>query len=139
MHILEIIRLETGIDGTFGVLKIDTKLFCCTLEPEEKLNKLNVSCIPARQYDLNIVQSTLPAVIRFGGVTYEIANVPNRGAIRFHPGNTNVDTFGCIILGQYVAKLRGLRAILNSGKSFVDFMIALNNDPVARLVIREMY
>jgi len=31
MKILELIRLEEGEEGTFGVLKIDKQVFCTTL------------------------------------------------------------------------------------------------------------
>ena len=42
----EIVRLEKSADGTFGVLRLDGKVFCVTLELPDRGNKVNVSCIP---------------------------------------------------------------------------------------------
>ena len=115
-HTAELIRLEEGPHGTFGILKISKRIFCATLEPRDMLNKKNISNIPApQQYICQLRDS------RFG-LTFEVMNVPNRTGILFHAGNYVGDTEGCILLGQYVGKLRGERAIHNSGSTFLRFM-----------------
>lgn len=113
---VELIRLEEGPEGTFGVLKIDKRLSCMTLEPKDALNKQNISCIPApQQYMCKKLMS------RFGE-TFKVVDVLGRTGILFHAGNFLGDTEGCILLGQYIDKLRGERGIFNSGNTFKRFM-----------------
>lgn len=133
MKILEIIRLEESEQGTIGVLKIDKRVFCSTLEPADRLNERNVSSIPAQQYRVGPVQSP-----RFGK-TYEVRDVPGRSNILFHAGNTAGDTAGCILLGQYPDKLRGDRAVRNSGATFKRFLIELEGSDGVHLTISEVY
>lgn len=116
MTTVELIRLEEGPEGTFGVLKIDKKVFCCTLEPRDMLNKKNISNIPAPQ------QYLCRKRMSRWGETFEVMEVPDRYGILFHPLNVVEDTEGCVGLGQYFGKLRGNRAILNSGNTFRRFM-----------------
>lgn len=133
MRIVELIRLEESEQGTIGVLKIDKEVFCYTLEPADMLNKANVSCIPVQQYICEWTQSP-----KFGE-TFEVTNVPGRSHVLFHKGNTINDTLGCIILGSTVGKLKGQRAILNSGKTFEQFMAIMAKPPVFHLTIKVEY
>lgn len=116
IHRAELIRLEKAEDGTFGVLRLDGQVFCVTLEPPEKGNEVNVSCIPAGQYMCRRVESP-----RFG-TTFELRDVPGRSDILFHPGNVSSDSRGCILLGRNFGFLRGDRAVLSSSRTFADFM-----------------
>lgn len=114
---VDLIRLETEYGtGTFGALLVSGRVFCATLEPPDFGNRPNVSCIPASQYVCDRIQS--PTF----GETFEVVNVPGRSSILFHKGNVVAHTEGCIILGQYWNKLKGERAVLNSGKTFDQFM-----------------
>ena len=133
MKIVELIRLEESEQGTIGILKIDKEVFCYTLEPADLLNKANVSCIPAQQYICQRVQSP-----KFGE-TFEITNVPGRSHILFHSGNNVTDTFGCILLGLTVGRLKGRRSILNSGKTFSTFMLTMLNESKFHLTIKTEY
>lgn len=134
LPIVELIRLEEdGLFGTFGVLKINKRVFCVTLEPPDKLNLKSKSSIPAQQYICNQVNSP-----KFG-LTYEVANVPGRSYILFHAGNTVEDSSGCILLAQYFGKLRGNRAVLNSGQTFANFMKNMEDYERFHLTIREVY
>ena len=128
---LEVIRVEDSFQyGVFGVLLIGTEAFCLTLEPHEWENVKNVSCIPPGQYECARVLSP-----KFG-TTYEIQNVPNRDDVLFHPGNRIEDTEGCICLAEKLGKLKGDRAILNSGKTFLNFMNTMRSYPEFRLTIK---
>ena len=133
MKIVELIRLEEGEQGTIGVLKINKQVFCYTLEPTDKLNKPNESCIPAQQYRCASVHSS-----RFG-MTFEVMNVPGRSHVLFHRGNTQDDTLGCILLGQTVGKLKGERAVLNSGNTFKEFMFNMGSHQGFHLTIKECF
>ena len=123
--LVKIIRCEESEEhGTLGSLLISGELFCTTLEPKDADNKENISCIPTGYYHCKRINSP-----RFGNV-FEVSKVPNRTHILFHAGNTDDNTSGCILLGQYPGKLaNGDRATLNSGntfKRFMDRMIGLN-------------
>lgn len=132
--IVEITRLEENYTyGTFGILRLQKEVFCVTLEPPDRLNEPFVSSIPAQQYIME------RDISRSYGETFKVQNVPNRTWIFFHPGNYIHNTEGCIILGQYFDKLRGDRAVLNSGQTFNKFMSALSGYNRALLTITEVY
>ncbi len=132
--VVELIRLEEdALHGTFGVLKIGKAVFCVTLEPPDRENIQNLSSIPAQQYDCNRYKSP-----KFGE-TFKVLNVPNRDNVLFHGGNVVSHTAGCIILAQYFGKLKGNRAVLNSGATFKNFMRILEAQDSFHLTIKEMY
>lgn len=112
----KVIRVEGTDEGTLGVLTVDGKYMGMTLEPEDRQNQQNVSCIPAGRYVCLRVVSP-----RFGE-TFEVLDVPGRSHILFHAGNTEDDTHGCFLLGATAGRLRGNRAVLNSGKTFRRFL-----------------
>ena len=132
--IVELIRLEENYEhGTFGVVKINKEVFCVDLEPRDEENATNISSIPAQQYVCKRVMSP-----RFGE-TFEIMDVPDRFNVLFHSGNTDDNTLGCILLAQYFGKLKGNRAVLNSGNTFKAFMKVMQKQDVFHLTIREVY
>ena len=106
-------RVENAKDGVFGVFSIDGKPFCVTLEEEWLNNAPRMSCIPAGTYQCS----------KYSGTKYKdvwiVENVPNRSAILIHWGNTNDNTIGCILVGQYYADFpNGKRGIANSVKTY---------------------
>lgn len=113
---MELIRLEKGDEGTFGVLRLDGQVFCVTLEPPDRGNLRDLSCIPAGRYRCRRVASP-----RFGD-TFEVTGVPGRSHILLHPGNTAADTSGCVLLGREFGDLAGRRGVLRSGKTFARLM-----------------
>ena len=49
--IMKLLRVENNrTHGTFGTFVMNDEAFCVTLEPPDKMNKKNISCIPALQY-----------------------------------------------------------------------------------------
>jgi len=131
--VLELIRLETGTEGTFGVLRIQKQIFCATLEPPDWVNMVDKSSIPAQTYKIEPHYSP-----RFHD-TWIVSDVPGRTHVLFHAGNVAADTAGCIVLGQFVDKLRGNRAVLNSGKTFKRFLNQMQEYDDATLTIYEVY
>lgn len=112
----DIVRLEKSEEGTFGVLRLDGEVFCVTLEPPDRDNLSNASCIPAGQYTCRRVDS--PTF----GQTFEITGVPGRSAILFHQGNVVRDTHGCVLLGNRFGRLGPDRAVLDSRSAFREFL-----------------
>ena len=80
--------------GTPGVLLLDGRFECFTLENPWLRNEPNVSCIPRGVYRLRRRQSP-----RFGD-TYQVEDVPGRSHILFHGGNRERDTRGCILVAR---------------------------------------
>lgn len=115
---VQINRLERAEDGIYGVLKLEWRCFCVTLELPWYDNQENISAIPDGEYICYRFQSPSR------GEVWELQNLPNRKHVQIHAGNTVKDTLGCILVAQYFGKLQGNRAILNSGKTFNEFMEA---------------
>ncbi len=111
-----LVRLEKGDHGTFGVLRSGGDVFCLTLEPPDRENIPQISCIPPGRYVCRRVVSP-----RFGR-TFEITDVPGRSHILFHRGNVAADTSGCVLLGSRFGVLGRARGVLDSGTAFDSFM-----------------
>ena len=140
MKIVELVRIESGSEGTFGVLKINKQAFCVTLEPNliqnitmAKVGDIEAVCcaIPTGQYICAPIESP-----KFGG-TFKVKDVQGRSNILFHPGNVVEDTTGCILVGESFGKLRGDRAILNSGKTFKSFLCDVGRQPFHLTITEE--
>ena len=134
LPIVEILRLEEHCSfGTFGALRVNKSVYCVTLEPSDRENEINASSIPAQQYICRKYRS--PKY----GETFRVMNVPGRTNVLFHSGNVAKHTKGCILLGQYFGKLKGDRAVLNSGKTFEQFMSLMKDVNFFHLTIREEF
>lgn len=118
---------------TIGVLSIDGKKFCETIEDADrglnnsmseseilKIKKTNITAIPTGTYniDLNTISP------KFGSKPFYIAvcngklprleNVKGFSGVLIHCGNTAEDSSGCIICGEN--KIKG--KVINSQKTF---------------------
>lgn len=134
LPIVELHRLEGHPSfGTFGIWKINKSIFCVTLEPPDKENKPFESSIPSQQYI--VYKRKHP---KFGEV-FEVMNVPGRTGIFIHSGCIVKDTQGCICLAEHFGKLKGDRAILNSGKTYKHFMEVMEGIKFFHLTIHENY
>jgi len=91
----KLIRFQQDEECTRGVLTVEDRFVCMTLELPWKENQQNVSCIPeADHYLCKRGQSP-----HFGGA-FEVIDVPGRDHILFHTGNTPADSEGCILVGR---------------------------------------
>lgn len=91
---------------TTGQLYVDGDYFCFTLEdkmrevagqPVATWKVQNETAIPVGKYKVTLENSP-----RFGIDTLTVNNVPGYSGIRMHPGNTEGDTDGCLILGYKI-------------------------------------
>jgi hypothetical protein len=104
---------------TIGKLYVDGVLFCNTLEDRDrglrqgdtiasiKVRKVyGETAIPKGTYRvaMNTVSPKYAAVDWYknlcGGKMPRIVNVPGFDGILIHPGNTALDTYGCILVGK---------------------------------------
>lgn len=112
MKKLTLKRINSSSECVLGVLELDDKEVCKTLELPWRDNQKGISCIPTGEYKLSPYPSS-----RFGEV-YIVNDVPNRTGILIHTGNTADDIEGCILVGDSYGKLNGKKAVLNSRQAF---------------------
>lgn len=139
---------------TIGRLYIDGKKFCDTLEDKVRdINKngrfdngevkvYGETSIPYGRYEVKMTYSpkfskkaAYKAFMK-NGLLPEICNVPEFTGIRIHGGNTDKDTYGCLLVGrnmvvggltESLACFKPLYAILyehcitNNGKCYITF------------------
>lgn len=108
---------------TIGNLYVDGKLFCNTLEDKDRGIKKSDSlvtikakkvygetAIPIGKYTVTLnVTSPKYAAIKWywnlcKGMMPRLMNVPGFDGILIHPGNTPLDTYGCILVGKNTIK-----------------------------------
>jgi hypothetical protein len=97
MKITVVRKFFTG-SATIGKLLIDGKFFCYTLEDIVRDNGVKIqkeTAIPYGVYDVIINMSN-----RFKKLMPLLLNVPNFQGVRIHPGNTELDTEGCLLVGM---------------------------------------
>lgn len=105
-------RVSTNLQsGTFGVLVINNEPICVTLEETWLDNVPMESCIPAGSYECRKYSGT-----KYKNV-WEVRNVKGRSAILIHNGNTERNTAGCILVGEYYAQFGKQRGVANSMKT----------------------
>lgn len=92
---LVLTRTKRSDDGTFGHMVLPSGRVLFTCEEEWHDNADGISCIPAGTYIC-----TRTTYYKHGFPTFEVTEVPHRDRILFHPGNTEEDTMGCILLGM---------------------------------------
>jgi hypothetical protein len=115
-------RETAGASATMGELSVEGKLECFTLEdvvrvddpttpPDEGKKVYGATAIPAGRYRVDITFSN-----RFGCEMPILLDVPGFTGVRIHPGNTDADTEGCILVGQaqHGESLHGSRVAYNA-------------------------
>lgn len=122
MKKLTLKRINSSSECVLGVLELDDKEVCKTLELPWRDNQKGISCIPTGEYKLSPYPSS-----RFGEV-YIVNDVPNRTGILIHTGNTADDIEGCILVGDSYGKLNGKKAVLNSKQTFKVLKELLGNE-----------
>ena len=122
-----LIRLDykTGL-GTFGVLLVEGKLLCYTLEKPFLYNTRNESCIPCGCYFCTYHTGKSKE-------GYLLQDVPDRSGIMIHIGNTLLDTSGCILLGGSLS----VAGRLKDSKKAVDLFESILNKKDFQLSIEE--
>ena len=127
MKTLLLKRIAQTEDGTFGVLLMESGIpWMLTCERPWRENASNVSCIPAGIYECKLVDSPTH------GTVFEITGVPGRTNVLIHPGNTEIDTKGCPLLGRRFGVTQAVDpdtqhtemqpAVLESKDAFSEFM-----------------
>jgi len=132
MRTLFLRRISMSKHGTFGVLIGEGFPMLSTLEPPDKGNEENVSCIPEGHY---VCKRDDTGRYKY----FQVTDVPNRTDIEFHEGNWVRNTKGCILLGQRFAQLSDKPYISSSRLACKDFMDALEGEDTFALIIQNSY
>lgn len=108
--------------STIGMLDLDGIFQCNTLEDTVRRIKVpNETAIPAGIYKTILLHHP-----RFG-YTAQLLEVPYFDGIFFHSGNDDIDTHGCIVVGQYDKKVSDwIGQSRTTHKAFIDVLGALN-------------
>lgn len=96
--LIEVQRKWFSPKSTIGEMSVDGVFECFTLEDVIRPGGLKVwgeTAIPEGGYDVAINMSS-----RFKRLMPQLLNVPGFEGIRIHAGNTDVDTHGCILVGD---------------------------------------
>lgn len=102
--------------STIGIMRVDDEYLCYTLEDVARPTGVKVfgmTCIPAGVYQVVLDYSN-----RFKRVMPHILDVPRFTGIRIHPGNTDVNTEGCVLVGLE----HGLDAVWQSKTAFEELL-----------------
>ena len=138
LHLVRELVTEDGVFGRLAVAGLDLY----TLEDDWRENAPGQSCIPAGSYTL---RRTI--YVKHNYETFEVTGVPGRSRILIHPGNTEEDTMGCILLGLRRGRMlvradedSGQRrlekqGVLGSREAFRQFMDAMDGIEEATLLI----
>jgi hypothetical protein len=109
----KIVILEESDQGALGILILDNVIFCFCLFPDAA-DKMKFHLPPGTYICKRFHGTKWPN-------TFEIV-VQGHTAILFHAGNVEADSSACVLLGSTTGKLKGNRAVLNSGDTFKAFL-----------------
>jgi hypothetical protein len=126
-------------DATIGHIETqEGTTLCVTLEElwhddnKDGLGDKNRSRIPAGSY----VAFRRKSPAHGGQELFELRNVPGRGNIQIHAGNTTKDTLGCILVGT--RQTPGQPAIEASRAALSMFMHYLKDEPDILLIVHDI-
>ena len=104
---IDVLRFNNGEDSTNGLLFIDGKFECYTLEDEHRDSKVRGETrIPAGEYDIKLRKEGgfhAKYSKRFSDIhdgMLHIVNIPGFEYILIHAGNTDEHTAGCLLVGD---------------------------------------
>ena len=80
-------------EATLGIITLDGKEICRTLENPWVDNQVNISCIPEGKY---LCQTDDTGKFQW----WKVLGVEGRSGVEIHQGNRERDTQGCIIIGK---------------------------------------
>ena len=93
---IQVTRKEFTDKSTIGEMYVDGTFECYTLEDVVRPVKTKgITAIPAGSYEVVVSFSE-----RFQRPLPLLLHVPNFDGVRIHPGNTDRDTEGCILVGK---------------------------------------
>jgi len=137
MKTFTIRRGASNKDGVYGMFIDGNVPFAVTVEPEDKNNQANISCIPPGEY-IAFLRKADTGRRKYD--VWQLRGVPDRSAIQIHKGVTEDSSLGCIIVGEsfepYKSKSAG---VMNSTKGFTEFMDRSKGQEEIKIIIEKCY
>jgi hypothetical protein len=137
---IELVRIiDGGEKYQCGLIQIDKKFVCFTLELGWGDNVPFYSCIPVGTYKCVVTKDRRT----HGGMpiprTFEITGVQSRSGILFHIGNYLKDTHGCILCSAGLVTPVGKDPWLNSSRDGFDKFLEATKEMVSfDLIVRDI-
>lgn len=128
-----LVRDSFSSGSTAGVLFVDSRPFCNTLEPATSIGKKVTygkgCCIAPGIYSIDFHYSP-----KFGKYMLTLCGVRGRSGILIHSGNTSNDTSGCILVGkrENISVLSNSRSTLD--KLFDSCLEAISREPISIII-----
>lgn len=121
---LMLVRDSFSSSSTDGVLFVDSRPFCNTLEPAQgkKVKYGKGCCIAPGIYSIDLHYSP-----KFGKYMLTLCGVRGRSGILIHSGNTPKDTSGCILVGE-----RENISVLSNSRSTLDKLFDCSLDAIGK-------
>ena len=118
---INIKRYYSDDNCTAGIILINGSYQCATLEDEYREVKIKGKTrIPAGRYKIELRtegsmhQNYKSRFKEFHNGMLHLIDVPNFKYIYIHIGNTDADTSGCILVGEYLISNNGKLKLVNS-------------------------
>lgn len=126
-----LVRDSFSSNSTDGVLFVDSRPFCNTLEPAQgKKVKYGIGCcIAPGIYSIDLHYSP-----KFGKYMLTLCGVRGRSGILIHSGNTPKDTVGCILVGKREECGRLSYSGSNLDKLFDCCLEAISKEPITIII-----
>lgn len=128
---LMLVRDSFSSSSTDGVLFVDSRPFCNTLEPAQgkKVKYGRGCCIAPGIYSIDFHYSP-----KFGKYMLTLCGVRGRSGILIHSGNTPKDTSGCILVGKREECGRLSYSVSNLDKLFDCCLEAIRREPITIII-----
>ena len=136
---LKLKRIYKGLKYTIGKLFINDEYFCDTIEDTDRGLKSSMSieyikkkkvyaktAIPTGTYKIEMTYSN-----KFKRILPLLVDVKGFSGIRIHRGNTEIDSSGCIIVGEN--KVKG--KVINSTRYEIALVNKLSNEDDIEITI----
>lgn len=122
--LLTLVRIKQTKHAVMGVLLVDGKRMCDTMEPPLVPNATHPKgAIPMGYYKVSLTRSP-----RFGRVLPLLHMVPGFEGVRIHAGNSPKDTSGCVLVGYGTEGVRDTEWLADARKAeeeLVDYLLNL--------------
>lgn len=128
---LMLVRDSFSSSSTDGVLFVDSRPFCNTLEPAigKKVKYGKGCCVAPGIYSIDLHYSP-----KFGKYMLTLCGVRGRSGILIHSGNTPKDTVGCILVGKREECGRLSYSGSNLDKLFDCCLEAISKEPITIII-----
>lgn len=126
-----LVRDSFSSSSTDGVLFVDSRPFCNTLEPAQgkKVKYGKGCCIAPGIYSIDLHYSP-----KFGKYMLTLCGVSGRSGILIHSGNTPKDTVGCILVGKREECGRLSYSRSNLDELFDCCLEAISKEPITIII-----